>query len=97
MNQLALERYIAEKDRRRAANLRVTGNTFQYKTCIAQLGGVWDKIDKCWLMPDQQAMAAVKEATRAISTADGLMIPYPKKSGERHGQKHTRSTARQSR
>ena len=52
----------AEYVRRRAAGLHVKGDTFRIRSTLKSLGGLWDVVAKCWLMPDEAAKKAGMEA-----------------------------------
>lgn len=50
--------FIAECNRRRAAGLLVTGNTYWVRGQLSELGGIWDGRAMGWLMPDRTAYDA---------------------------------------
>ena len=52
------EQFKTECDRRRNESLIVKGNTYPIKDMIKQLGGIWDSMNKQWLMPDQGSVDA---------------------------------------
>ena len=68
--------FIAEKERRRKAGLLLQGDTYRHRDKIKQAGGIWDKLDKGWLMPDLAAMQAVG----AVLTDHKFQIPKPMES-----------------
>lgn len=49
--------FKAECDRRRAAGLLLTGNTYVYRETLGKdgLGGIWDSRAVGWLMPTREA------------------------------------------
>lgn len=52
-------KFKEECDRRREEGLVVKGKTFDVKDFIKELGGIWDSMNKQWLMPDQDSVNAV--------------------------------------
>ena len=55
------EKFKEECDRRRQEGLVVKGKTFDVKDYIKQLGGIWDSMNKQWLMPAQEAVDSTLE------------------------------------
>ena len=47
--------FAAECNKRRAKGWTVTGNTYWVKDQLKAMGGIWDPMEKAWLMPDQDA------------------------------------------
>jgi hypothetical protein len=47
-------------DRRRDEGLIVSGNTFPIKDEIKRLGGVWDRYEREWLVPDKKTAEALR-------------------------------------
>jgi hypothetical protein len=74
-----------ECQRRRAAGLILVGDTYAVKDTIKALGGIWDKFDKSWLMPDADTLAR----------AQVLVNAQPKKTTTRTGG-YRRSSYRRS-
>ena len=54
-------KFKEECDRRREEGLVVKGKTFDVKDYIKELGGIWDSMNKQWLMPDKDAVDSVLE------------------------------------
>ena len=50
---LSKEEFVAECKRRREEELYLRGNTYPIKEAVKEAGGIWDKHEKAWLMPDQ--------------------------------------------
>ena len=58
MTRLSKEEFVAECKRRRDNDLVLRGNTYPIKEEVKEAGGIWDKHEKAWLMPDQEALDA---------------------------------------
>lgn len=72
------ENFKAECDRRRDSNLIVKGKTYDIKDMIKQLGGIWDSMQKQWLMPDQDSVnACLKEMGVEPTTSGPTPVPDP--------------------
>ena len=44
--------------------IAITGNTYPVRAQLAALGGKWDKVGKCWMVPEDKA----EEAKRIVNT-----------------------------
>jgi len=51
-----------EMDRRRNQGHVLRGNTFAFREQIKAAGGVWDRLEKCWLMPDAESKHRIERA-----------------------------------
>ena len=72
------ENFKAECDRRREHNLIVKGKTYDVKDMIKDLGGIWDSMQKQWLMPDVESTnACYKEmgVDSPLSSSDAPAAP----------------------
>lgn len=56
VGSLSKEEFIAECKRRRDEELILRGNTYPVREDIKERGGIWDRKEKGWLMPDQESM-----------------------------------------
>ena len=57
--------FKTECNRRRAAGLILRGNTYPIKDQIKTAGGIWDGVQKAWLMPDAETMTALASKMEA--------------------------------
>lgn len=53
-----------QMDDRRRQGLFLTGNTYPYKEEIKKAGGVWDRYEKRWLMPDRESIEKMQALMR---------------------------------
>ena len=67
MSEFNKEEFKAECTRRREAGFVLKGKgTYDAREDIKGAGGIWDKMQKAWLMPDAEAMnqfAGINEGT----------------------------------
>lgn len=67
--KLSKKDFRKEMDRRRKEGLAVSGNTYAVKDEIKRLGGVWDRYEREWLMPDKKSAEAVRGLLRSGQSA----------------------------
>ena len=53
---LSKEDFVAECKRRREEGLILRGNTYPIRQDIKDEGGIWDRKEKGWLMPNQESL-----------------------------------------
>ena len=63
-------KFVEECNRRREEGLVVKGKTFDVKDYIKQLGGIWDSMNKQWLMPDKDSVDNVLEEMGVAKSDD---------------------------
>lgn len=57
--------FKTECQRRRNEGLVLSGNTYSVKDQIKQAGGIWDRDQKAWLMPDAASLSTMQAAMPA--------------------------------
>lgn len=83
--------FASQMDDRRKRGLALRGNTYPHREAIKASGGVWDRLEKVWLMPSTEAMQKMQKlmeqpkATTAQTEADRAspMPVAPRKPSER--------------
>lgn len=79
MSEFNKEEFKAECTRRREAGFVLKGKgTYDAREDIKGAGGIWDKMQKAWLMPDQDAMdqfASLGEDTPPETSTETEVIP----------------------
>jgi hypothetical protein len=73
VDKLFGDEFKNEMLRRRVANLVLKGNTYSKKLLIKELGGIWDSVEKAWLMPDHASL--LKVGARKVENAEHYEIP----------------------
>lgn len=59
--------FAAQMTERRRTGLVLRGNTYPHREAIKAAGGVWDRIEKVWLMPDKESMSKMVAKMNAPS------------------------------
>ena len=57
---LTKEEFVAECKRRRDEGLLLKGNTYPVRDDVKDSGGIWDRKEKGWLMPDKESLEAME-------------------------------------
>ena len=74
MSEFNKEDFKAECTRRREAGFVLKGKgTYDAREEIKDAGGIWDKMQKAWLMPDEESVLrfeGINEAPEDEGTAD---------------------------
>lgn len=67
---------LKEMQRRIDAGLTLTGKTTPCRRAIRELGGMWDEVHCCWLMPNEESLKELG----AVKTDDGWRLPTHKEN-----------------
>lgn len=65
---------LKEMQRRIGEGLKLYGKTTPCKRTIRALGGMWDEVHRCWLMPNEESL----EHLGATRIEDGWCLPKDK-------------------